>query len=471
MTDWDYDVAIVGGGGAGMAAALAAKAAGAERVIIAEADNLLGGSTRLSGGVFYAAGTSVQREVGFEGDTADAMFQYYMTLNQWKVEPSLARTLCNEAAPSLEWLIECGVYFPPEDLYSSGVELVPRGHAPLGFGAAISGALEGHIEDTDIDIAVDNRVEGLVVEGGRVVGIRARGEVLRAKAVVLTTGGFGQSPEMLRRFYPEAGSAGEWTWSISAKKCVGDGLTMGEQVGADLTGQNRGLLLITPGFARELEVDPPGWLMYVNGAGRRFVDETAPYTVMAGTFKDQGGRAFALFDEAARRDAKPDSKYADAFAAGIVAVNFLPDFLREMVDAGKVQQAATIKELAAKVGLPPDAVENSVARYNADVADGADRDFFKSPSYLHSIAEPPFYAVEMRPAIVCLTSTGVRIDRDARVIGRNGLLVPGLYAAGETTGGVLGERYCGGGNSVANAIVFGRIAGRTAVEEGAALAP
>lgn len=465
MTEWDYDVAIVGGGGAGMAAALEAKAAGAERVIIAEADHLLGGSTRLSGGVYYAAGTSVQREAGVEGDTADAMFDYYMTLNQWRIEPSLVRTLCDEAAPTLEWLIECGVYFPPEDLYASGVETVRRGHAPLGFGAAIAAALEGLVEDTDIDVAVDNRVEELVVEGDRVVGIKARGEVLRAKSVILTSGGFGQSPEMLTRHYPEACGAGEWTWSISAAKCVGDGLTLGQNVGADITGHNRGLLLITPGFARELEVDPPGWLVYLGPTGRRFVDETAPYSVMAGNFKEQGGRAFAFFDEAARREAKPDSKFADAFAAGIVAVNFLPDFLAQMVDAGKVHQAGSVAELAAKLGLPVDAVQNSIDTYNAHAAQGRDPDFFKASAYLRPVQEPPFYAVEMRPAIVCLTSTGLRIDTHARVIGQDGKPIAGLYAAGETTGGVLGERYIGGGNSVANAVVFGRIAGRTAARE------
>lgn len=469
MTSWDYDVAIVGGGGAGMAAALTAKAAGAERIIIADSANLLGGSTRLSGGVFYAAGTSVQREAGIADDTADAMFEYYMTLNQWRVEPALARVLCDEAAPALEWLIEMGVYFAPEDLYASGVESVPRGHAPLGFGAAIAAALEGRVESAGIDVAVENRVERLLVEDGRAVGITARGDDLRAKSVVITTGGFGQNPDMLRQHYPEACEAGEWTWSISASTCVGDGLTMGQDVGAAVTGHNRGLLLITPGFARELEVDPPGWLVFLGPEGRRFVTETAPYSVMAGAFKEQGGRAFAIFDEAARRGAKPDSKFADAFAAGIVAVNFLPDFLTQMADAGKVQVADTIADLAAKVGLPVAAVENSIRRYNADVQSGTDTEYFKDPAYLLPVNEPPFYAVEMRPAIVCLTSTGLRIDPSARVLDRTGVPIPGLYAGGETTGGVLGERYVGGGNSVANAIVFGRIAGRTAATDAAQL--
>lgn len=467
MSDYDYDVAIVGGGGAGMAAALAAKEAGAQRVIIAEADNLLGGSTRLSGGVFYAAGTSVQAEAGVHGDTADAMFDYYMTLNQWRVESSLARTLCDQAAPALEWLIECGVYFPPEDLYSSGVEGIARGHAPLGFGAAITAALEGLVEVTDIDVAIENRVEGLLIEGGQVVGIRARGEDLRARSVVLTTGGFGQSPKMLARHYPESSTAGEWLWSISAKHCVGDGLTLGQEAGAAITGHDRGLLLITPGFARELEVDPPGWLVFLGPHGRRFVDESAPYAVMAGTFKEQGGRAFAFFDEASRREAKPDSKYADAFAAGIVAVNFLPDFLSQMIDEGKVHSADTLGELAGKLGLPVEAVQSSLDAYNGQVEAGADTSFFKNPAHLRPVLEAPFHAVEMRPAIVCLTSTGVRIDTQAHVVGENGQLVPGLYAAGETTGGVLGDRYIGGGNSVANAIVFGRIAGMTAAREAA----
>lgn len=464
----DFDVVVVGGGGAGMAAAVTAADTGA-RVIIAESATDLGGSTKLSGGVFYAAGTSVQQEAGITDDSPDAMFHYYMTLNQWRVEPALARRLCDEAAPALEWLIGLGVMFPPENLYVSGVDGVARGHAPLGFGYAIAAALEQAVIDRGIDVALRTRVDELLVEDGRVVGVSANGDAVRAGAVVLTTGGFGHNRDLLERHYPEAIAAGDWTWSISAPECLGDGLDLGQQAGAAITGHNRGLLLVTPGFNRQLEVDPPGWLVYVNRQGQRFGDETAPYAVMSGLFREQGGTAFAIFDEQARREAEPDSQYADAFAAGIVAVNFLPDVLAEMAEKGRVVQADTLDELAGKIGVPAAALRATIDGYNAGCDRGADPLYFKEPRHLKPVRTPPFYAAEMRPAIVCLTATGVRIDTSARALSTWGTPIPGLFAAGETTGGVMGERYVGGGNSIANAIVFGRIAGREAAAQVASL--
>lgn len=97
---------------------------------------------------------------------------------------------------------------------------------------------------------------------------------------------------------------------------------------AAIVGHNRGLLLVTAGFHRQLEVDPPGWLVYVNRDGRRFVDETAPYAVMLGAVKDQRGVIFAIFDEASRAQAEPDPAYAEQFAAGLIACNFVNWVLR-----------------------------------------------------------------------------------------------------------------------------------------------
>jgi len=103
--------------------------------------------------------------------------------------------------------------------------------------------------------------------------------------------------------------------------------------------------------------------------------------------------------------------------------------------------------------------------HNAGVASGKDEWFFKDQSLLRPVARPPFYAVEVRPAIVALTAFGLRINPDAHVLDEAERPIPGLYAAGEGTGGVLGDRYLGGGNSVANAVVFGRIAGTNAARE------
>lgn len=462
MTEQDYDVIVVGGGGAGMCAAIEAADAGAS-VLLIDADTRLGGSTSLSGGVYYAAGTTVQRACGIE-DGPEALFEYYMTLNQYRVEASLARTLCDHAASDLEWLISLGVEFRPQDLYSSGVESVARGHQAHGHGAGITTVLDREVSRRAIDVALATRVEGLLQsDSGRVTGIRAGGDEVHAKAVILASGGFGANPHLLHQHYPEATAHGDWTWYIGSRHCQGDGLTLGAAAGADIVGHNRGLLLTTPNFRKELEVFVPGWLVYVNREGRRFIKETAEYAVMSGAVKAQtGGSCFALFDDTARADARPDPRFADAFASGALSLNWVTETLDEQVRTGRVIRADTLDALASSCGIRPGSLTATVERYNADCAAGSDSMFFKDSALMKPISQPPFHAVEIRPAIVCLTSTGVRIDRHATVLDGRDKPIAGLFAAGETTGGVLGERYIGGGNSIANAVVFGRIAGRSA---------
>lgn len=463
----DYDVIVVGGGGAGMCAAIKACDAGASVALI-EADEKLGGSTALSGGVYYAAGTSVQRAKGIEGDTADAMFEYYMTLNQYRVEPALARTLSDNATPGLEWLIEIGVEFAPENLYSSGVESLQRGHSATGNGASIAEALDREVSKREIDVALKTRVQDLLIEDdtGRVTGVVSDGADIHAGAVVLSTGGFGANPHFLNEYYPESQAHADWSWYIGNTNCVGDGLVLGQQAGADIVGHNRGLLLTTPNFMKELEVYIPGWMVYVNREGRRFVNELAEYAVMSGVVKAQtGGSCFGVFDEATRAAAKPDPRYADMFASGIISLNWVADFLEEQTKNGKLLVADTLDALSVKAGIRPGALQTTVEEYNADCERGADSKFFKPGDVMKPIKTPPFYAAEIRPAIVCLTSTGVRIDSKTQALDGQDRAIRGLFAAGETAGGVLGERYIGGGNSIANAIVFGRIAGESAAAE------
>lgn len=463
MSEPDYDVIVMGGGGAGMCAAIEAADAGA-RVLLLDADDRLGGSTALSGGVYYAAGTSVQHARGIEDD-ADALFDYYMTLNQYRVEASLVRTLCDHAATDLEWLISIGVEFHPEDLYASGVERDPRGHQARGHGAAIAAALDAAVSRRPgIDVALQTRADQLLEDAnGRVIGIRAGDTAVTARSVVIASGGFGANPHLLHRHYPEATAHGDWTWYIGSRHCQGDGLAMAAAAGADIVGHDRGLLLTTPNFRKELEVFVPGWLVYVNREGRRFVKETAEYAVMSGVVKAQtGGSCFALFDDTARAEARPDPRFADAFASGALSLNWVTETLDEQIETGRVVRAGDLDELARRCGIRPGSLHATIERYNHDCAAGGDTMFFKDPDLMKPVATPPFHAVEIRPAIVCLTSTGIRIDREAQVLDGRDRPVQGLFAAGETTGGVLGERYVGGGNSIANAVVFGRIAGRSA---------
>lgn len=447
----DYDVAVIGSGAAGLSAAIAAADAGAS-VVVLEADTRVGGSSRLSGGHFYAAGTSVQRAAGIE-DSADAMFRHYMTLNQWLVEPSVVRRYCDLSAPTFEWARELGVHFPPDGLYQSGVGTVPRGHPPEGGGEAVIEVLEAARARRAVDLVLDARVTGLTHQAGAIQGIEIGADRASCGAVVIAAGGFGANPAMLEKHYPDAARAGNWAWYIGAPQARGDGLSLGQSVGAALDGHNRGLLLLTPGFSRDLEVLLPGWLVLINRQGRRFADETAPYTVLGGLVARQGGAVYAVFDEAARAAAAPNRLFR---------AYWVDEVLHNKAEDGTIVRADTLDELAARTEIAPAALRGTLERYNADCARGEDSAFFKAADGMRPVTTPPFYAVEVRPAIICWTGTGLRIDADTRVLGTDELPIPGLYAAGETVGSLHGDRYIGGGGSFGPCMVFGKLAGEQA---------
>jgi len=166
----DFDIIIIGGGGCGLSAAITATEAGASCMVL-EADTKLGGATGLSAGVVYAADTSVQRAAGVEGDTAQAMYDYVMTLAGWEANPKIVRILSDHSGPAVEWLIRQGVEFPPEYLLCSGVDTVPRGHPSLGIADPLINAAGAK----GVEVALDTRVESLIYEEGNVVGVRASG--------------------------------------------------------------------------------------------------------------------------------------------------------------------------------------------------------------------------------------------------------------------------------------------------------
>jgi len=456
----DYDVIVVGSGAAGLAAAIGASDAGAS-VLVIEADKQVGGSSRLSGGHFYAAGTSVQQAAGITDD-ADAMFEHYMTLNQWLVEPSVVRRYCDLSAPTFEWLTGLGVEFLPERVYRSGVSSVPRGHPPEGGGARVIEVLHGQLGSRSVDFALNARVTRLLTDDdGAICGIQTGDDTATCGAVIMATGGFGANKELLSRYYPEAAKADNWSWYIGTPMAQGDGLTMGQAVGADIAGFNRGLLLVTPGFSRDLEVLLPGWLVMVDQEGHRFANETAPYTVLGGLIQKQGGHAFAVFDEAARQAAKP-SPISQAY--------WVHEVLEAKANEGRIARADSLAELARQIGADPAVLDGTIRRYNADAERGVDTVYFKDPATgMRPLTTPPFYAAELRPAIICWTGTGLRIDADTRVLRRDEQPVPGLYAAGETVGSLHGDRYIGGGGSYGPCIVFGKLAGENAAAHALAL--
>ena len=457
----DFDVIVVGSGGAGLAAAATAAEAGAS-VLVVDAAAGIGGATALSGGSFMAAGTPVQAEAGYPDDTVDEFFDHYLTFNRWQADPGVARRFCEQATPTMAWLTGLGVEFRRENLYRAGRERAPRSHRPTGGGLAIVEALNRACRAGSVEFALGNRVDDLIVSDGRVAGVRARGEELTAHAVVIATGGFGSNPALVAEHFPDAGRAGGEPWSPEPSTCVGDGLRLGAAAGAATTGRNRGELLLSTGFARDLEPFVPAWLVYVTPDGRRFVNEGAPYTVITPTLLTRADWCWALLDEAARISATApvDARWGMG--------SWIGDVLLAHARDGRVPTADTVAGLATATQMPLVSLAATVERYNADCRAGTDTRFGKDPGSMKPIATPPFYAVRLRPLVVAVTGYGLVIDADGRVLREtDGEPVPGLFAAGEVTGNVIGAQYLGGGNAIGSALIFGRVAGRAAADQAA----
>lgn len=462
--DTDFDIIVVGGGGAGMTAALFAHAAGAS-VIILEADDKLGGATRLSGGVVYAAGTSVQKGMGIE-DSPQAMYDYIMTLNGWQTRPDIVRLFAERSAASVEWLVSMGAEY--EWVVKSGVDTVPRGHCTVGAGDSIGRLLVNEVGAKGIETALKTRVERLLVEDGRVVGVHAGGMDLRAKAVIITTGGFGNSPGMRAKYFPSAAQHGDIVYAVhnDAPFILGDGIKLGEGIGARITGHDTGLVLPSAGLVpNSVEAFLPPWCMLVNDEGRRFMPENSPYAVSGYLINAQPkAHAWAIFDEKTLEEGSADKRFSDPYHTGEVSQTWDVDLIRKHVKSGKIHHAATLEALADRIGVNRLALAETVRRYNDDAHAGVDSEWAKQAPKYFAIDEAPFFAVEVRASVIGQTSAGLDIDTKGRVRDQNGTAIPGLYAAGEILGCVQGDRYSGGGMGVGNALTFGRLAGEEAAK-------
>lgn len=465
MSKTDVDVVVVGSGLAGLSAALSAVEAGCRDVLVAESEKVVGGASRLSGGIMIGPGSSLQQSQGIDSSVESSVASYMM-MNRFDVDAAPARRMIEESGATIDWLAEQGVPFEPY-VFAAGNETVPESHWVQGQGAGLIDALHARCRAAGIEIALDRRVDRLLTDGGRVAGVAVGDDEIRAAVTVIATGGFGANVERLEQLWPDALVGGDWAFYLGidgADGSRGDGLDLGESVGAQVVGHNRGLRLLHTGFHHEFDAAPPGYLVYLDSSGRRFIAEDSHYGTMDNAVKSRGNRIFAVLDDRLLRTRGiPQSKY-DLEGAG-VPINYNEDLIDAMVREGRVCTADTIDGLASAMGLEPETVVATVERYNEHVAAGFDADCLKDPKFLQPISTPPYYGVELRPAVIGVSACGLRIDRDARVLGVDGHPIPGLFAAGETTGRVIGEFYVGSGNSLTNAATFGRIAGVSAATE------
>ena len=458
----DYDVIVVGTGIAGHCAALEALKAGA-RILMVDSEEKTGGSSRLSSGIVMGANTRYQRSQGVTDDSPDRLYRLYMAANQWLIQPSVAKRLCYEAGPTVDWLEELGAQYL--ELMPSGEEDRPRGHVTAG-GDSIVNVLAGHIDQFDrVDTALKTKVDRLLVKDGVAGGIYSGDDAVTAGAVILAMGGIGGDLDMVAQWQPavfwEAATAPRYIGNPTSR---GDAIRIAHQLDAQIVrgrGSRSPLWAFGGGYL-------PGYMVVVNALGRRFYDEKSSYGMAEVQYGAQpGGVGYAIFDDSTKQRIKTVDDVVAHLK--VVLADAVPQLgpltsigMDDMVKEGKVTKADSIDVLAGLIGVPADNLKGTLERYNGHVAGGSDDDYMKSPESLMPVSTAPFYAFPIHLPLFGLTGTGIRVDHNASVIHRDSRSIQGLFAAGECTGGVLGSIYVGSGNSLGNCTTYGRIAGRNA---------
>ncbi len=440
----EADVVVIGAGGAGMTAAITAHEAGKE-VILLEKMPYAGGNTTKSTGGMNAAETSVQAELGIE-DSVQTFIDDTMTGGKNVNDLALVTTMAENSAEAIDWLASIGAPLP--EVSFSGGATNKRIHRPEG-GAAVGPYLVekllAKIGEDEISLLYNTEATELIVEDGAVTGVKATGDGIRytinAKAVVLATGGFGANLEMCAAYNPDL--AGFVT--TNSPCATGDGIKMAEAVGAATVDMEQIQIHPTVYQATSLMVTESvrgGGAILVNASGERFVDEMETRDVVsAAEIAQEGGYAYLVFDQAQRDNLSAIDSY---------------------VSNGLTVQADTIEDLATQMGVDASNLQATVEAWNQAVAEQNDEAFGRTTGMDVDISVAPFYAIQIAPGIHH-TMGGVKIDTTASVIGVDGEPIPGLFAAGEVTGGVHGANRIGG-NAVADIIVFGRIAGQSAAD-------
>jgi succinate dehydrogenase/fumarate reductase flavoprotein subunit len=538
--DLETDVLVIGTGGAGLTAALAANSAGAD-VIIIEKTELVGGTTAVSGGVLWVPCNHHMPEVDIpdsraeavgyakrlaDGRSDDELLELYIdtapvmlrfveditplqfaalarypdyhpefdggkpggrsldpglfdtgTLGEWK-DRLRKSPVFGMTAMSVTEATDWGVFSKPLALdFELLAERFKKGL--VCYGAALVGSLLRGLLDRGIEPMLETRASELVVEDGRVVGLRAERDgkpvVIGAKkGVVLASGGFEWNKELNAQFL-----GGQLTHPNSPPSNTGDGLKMAMSVGADLGNMSEAWWcpsVVVPGEEYDgvqlnrgdFAIRSLPHSIIVNSAGKRFVNEAQNYNDLMKPF-------FAFDPMNYDRPNLPawlviDQSFVDKYAL-VTAVPGMP------VPEWLVR-ADTLEELAAKIGVDATNLAATVARFNGFAADGVDADYRRGESlYDHFYGDPdnkpnpnlgvigkaPFYGLQVHPGAIG-TKGGAKVDANSQVVAVDGTPIAGLYAAGNVMAGVTGPGYPGAGSTIGTAMTFGYIAGNHAAK-------
>ncbi|AJS61422.1 flavocytochrome c [Paenibacillus sp. IHBB 10380] len=444
------DVIVIGAGGAGLAAAQSAKENGASVIVIDKMDRI-GGNTALAGGAYNAVDPERQSKQDIE-DSLDKHFTQTFKGGDEKANPELVHYLVDNALDGIHWLEGLGLEFSDEVFTVAGA-LWPRSHRPVNEHGGFVTALQASLEKNDVEVLTKTEAKELIIENGTVVGLKGTSDgadiTIRAnKGVILATGGYAASLDMRHKYNPEIPDSVQTTNHPGA---TGDGLVLGEQAGANLVGME---------YLQSLPLGDPetgsltGWLakgvesyMFVNKAGERFIREDARRDEMTQALMQQEDSLMYVIAD------------SNTFTPG--TKNNFDETIEQLVETGKVVQSDSLEELAKKINVDPETFTATIEYYNQTVDSQKDEKYGRE-ILAKKMDKAPYFASPRVPT-AHHTMGGLEINTNTEVINTAGKVIPGLYAAGEVTGGIHGSNRLGG-NAIADTIVFGRTAGAQAAK-------
>lgn len=433
------DVVVIGAGGAGLSAALAAAEQNA-RVLVLEKMPMLGGNTFLAAGYMLSAKGDTPEETLANTET---IVDDILSEGRGRANERMVREVVKYSTPMMNWLIDNGANLERYNItdINRGHQFRPSGHTLVG--EELTETLLHGLENKQVLIKTLSNVREILVNNkGHITGVRitrpdgSTWQVL-ASSVILATGGFSANETMVAQYAPAYANY----MTTNSPGATGDGIQMARALGADTADME--FMLVHPTTLPFFGLVLP-WSARANGAilvtdqGRRFVNELSRQVAKDMDAKSEGA-AWLIFDQACVDKIKTLQNYANA---------------------GYLYKAHTVEELGRILRVPFDNLSMTLKRYAEFCKTGIDRDFHR-PSLVNDLSHLPFYAVRVQPGLHC-TLGGLVIDEKCRVQ-HQGEPIAGLFAAGETTGGIFGKSRPEG-TGLMLALVSGRMAGEQAAK-------
>lgn len=452
----NYDVVVIGAGGAGFSAAITAKAAGAN-VVLLEKMPAVGGNSLISGAEMNVAKNWVQPKLNINDDSPELHAQDTFKGGDEKGDMKVINVMTHQALDAAKWCRDyLGVRFEDDNLFFFGGHSRKRALIPFGHtGTEFITKFQAKADELGIPVVTNMKAEELIKDkDGRVVGVKATMDgaeyTFNAKGgVVLATGGFGANPEMVKKYNPKIDERFKTT---DAPGTTGEALYMAERAGAQLV--NMGYIQTYPicdplSGAIELIADArfDGAIM-LNQEGKRFVEELQRRDVLSEAILNQTGRyCWVLWNDNIGKISNTVKEHANEYEA----------FTKQ----GIMATCDDLKCIADFTKIPFDQLQSTVKRVTDMAGKGNDKDF-NHRAGLMDMSQGKYYVIKAVPS-THHTMGGVRINEKAQALTAEGKVIPGLWAAGEVTGVTHGTNRLGG-NAYTDIIVFGRIAGEAAAQ-------